>query len=67
MSLTKKEKVHLALLKKYDQMQFLIENKTLVEGDTFGELAIISKNPRAATISCLTDCYFAKMNASDYN
>ena len=67
MSLTKKEKMNLSLLKKYGQMQFLVENKTLIEGDTFGELAIISKNPRAATISCLTDCYFAKMNASDYN
>ena len=48
-------------------MQFLVENKTLSEGDTFGELAIISKSPRAATITCVTDCYFAVMNASDYN
>ena len=67
MSLTKKEKANLAQLKKYDEMQFLVENKTLTEGDTFGELAILGKLPRAATISCLTDCYFAKMNASDYN
>ena len=67
MSLTKKEKQNLNLYNQYAQMNFLIENKTLSEGETFGELAIINKMPRAATITCLSDCYFAVMNANDYN
>jgi hypothetical protein len=67
MSMSKKEKANLNLYNQYIQMNFLIENKTLSEGETFGELAIINKMPRAATVTCLTDCYFAVMNANDYN
>ena len=67
MSLTKKEKTNLKEYKHYSSLNFLIENKTLSEGETFGELAIIHKMPRAATITCSTDCYFAVMNANDYN
>lgn len=31
-------------------------------GKIFGELALISNKPRAATITCITDCHFAILN-----
>jgi len=33
---------------------------------SFGELALNSGQPRAATIECLTDCHFAVMSKADY-
>jgi len=38
----------------------------LQAGQSFGELALINDKPRAATIMCLTDCYFAVIDKSDY-
>ena len=67
MCLTPKEKLNLDMFNKYSKINFMVANKTLQEGETFGELAIIDNEPRAATITCLTDCYFAVTNASDYN
>ena len=67
MNLTKVEIQNLEQLEKYENFDFLVENKTLEEGNTFGELAIINNNQRAATISCMTDCHFASMTAKTYN
>jgi CRP-like cAMP-binding protein len=33
---------------------------------SFGELALNNNQPRAATITCKTDCHFAVMNKVDY-
>ena len=35
-------------------------------GKTFGELALIGNKPRAATIRCLTECYFAVMTKHEF-
>jgi cAMP-dependent protein kinase regulator/cGMP-dependent protein kinase 2 len=35
-------------------------------GQAFGELALITNNPRAATIKCLTDCHFAVISKNVY-
>lgn len=35
-------------------------------GDSFGELALLSDNPRAASIKCLTDCHFAVLDRLSY-
>ena len=39
----------------------------LSDGDSFGELALINNAPRAATIICDAECYFAIMDRTDYN
>lgn len=31
-------------------------------GQIFGELALLSNKPRAATVTCLTDCHFATLD-----
>ena len=38
----------------------------LKPGAGFGEKALSESHPRAATILCKTDCYFAAMNKLDY-
>lgn len=45
----------------------LTEVKILKAGTTFGELALISKKPRAATIICKEDCNFGILEKKDFN
>ena len=46
-----------------EQMQ---EIKTLQSGDSFGELALLSNQPRSATIICKENSYFAVLSQQDY-
>ena len=48
------------------QSQFLAEVAVLRSGQSFGELALISNKPRAATIKCLTDSHFLVLQKKDY-
>lgn len=41
--------------------------KTLTSGAYFGELALLEKKPRAATIVCDTDCAFAVLEKDYFN
>ena len=43
-----------------------MEVKQIKRGFGFGELAITSSRPRAATIRCLTECHLAVMSKADY-
>lgn len=40
-----------------------LEVKVLPEGSAFGELALIDKKPRAATITCKENSHFAILEA----
>lgn len=45
-----------------------VENcvNTLEEGMSFGELALIKDQPRAASIQCITECHLATLEKKDY-
>eukprot|EP01017_Pseudomicrothorax_dubius_P042372 TRINITY_DN6902_c0_g1_i4.p1 TRINITY_DN6902_c0_g1~~TRINITY_DN6902_c0_g1_i4.p1 ORF type:complete len:286 (+),score=73.20 TRINITY_DN6902_c0_g1_i4:65-922(+) len=44
----------------------LIEVRRLTSGDSFGELALISSQPRAATIQCLEQCHLGVLGKAEY-
>ena len=41
--------------------------KILTAGASFGELALMEKKPRAATIKCDTECHFAVLEKDHFN
>ena len=41
--------------------------KVLTAGASFGELALMEKKPRAATIKCDTECHFAVLEKDHFN
>ena len=59
-------KLDIKFLTKYGQVEELKEVAVLKEGDSFGELSLISDKPRAATIICKEFCVFATLNKSDF-
>lgn len=66
MKLCNHEKQNLKDIKKYEQMDWMIEVLKLNTGASFGELALINNEPRAATVKCLTDCSFAVLEQKNY-
>ena len=55
--------LNLDILRKLEGLGEFIE---LGKGKSFGEGALLDNKPRAATILCKTDCYFAVMNKLDF-
>lgn len=64
--MTKVEKINLAKLEQYEKYEWFVEVTQLQEGQSFGELALLNDAPRAATIFCLSNCYFATLDKSEY-
>ena len=54
------------LLEKYHRFEWFVEVVELQPGHSFGELALLSDKPRAATVRCLTDCTLAVIGRHDY-
>ena len=52
---------------KLDKINMFITVANRSSGESFGELALINDTSRAATIQCLTNCYFATLDREDYN
>ena len=46
---------------------FLTDVRTLQMGASFGELALIDNRPRAATVICKSNCYFAVLEKDHFN
>lgn len=68
MDLSKDEKNDLKRLEKLENLgQLFITVAQISSGGSFGELALINDTSRAATIQCLSDCYFATIDREDYN
>jgi len=44
----------------------MMEVTVLQKGQSFGELALISNKPRAATVKCLSDSHFLVLHKQDY-
>ena len=44
----------------------MVEVAQLSKGQSFGELALISNKPRAATVRCLSECHFLVLQKQDY-
>ena len=67
MELTPEEIKNLKLLEYYQKQQWFVEVVRLTDGQAFGELALINDKPRAATVMCLTQCYFATISREQYD
>lgn len=67
LTLTKEEEHNLEMIKKFSKFEWFIDIKTMGEGETFGELALVKNDPRAATIKCESDCYFGVIHKQDYD
>jgi CRP-like cAMP-binding protein len=59
-------KLDVKFLRKFGQIEELKEVAVLKEGDSFGELSLISDKPRAATIICKEFCVFATLNKTEF-
>jgi hypothetical protein len=66
MDLSKSDIEKLDELKRLEEVPWFIEVTKLLPGDSFGELALINKEPRSASIKCICNCYFATLGKSDY-
>lgn len=66
MRLSGDEKHYLDKIEEYEQMAWFIDVVKMPSGKNFGELALINDAPRAATVQCVTNCFFATLGRSDY-
>ncbi|CDW74956.1 UNKNOWN [Stylonychia lemnae] len=54
------------IAKALEEDEFLIQVAKLVDGSSFGELALLEQKPRAATIRCLQNSHFMVLTKNDY-
>lgn len=66
MDLSSLDKKNLEEIKRMEQIQWFVEVAKLTPGQTFGELALINREPRSASIMCICNCYFATLEKQDY-
>ena len=66
MKLTSQEKSNLDELEKYEKYNWFVDVAKLISGDSFGELALLYREPRAATIKCVNKCYFATLHKDSF-
>ena len=66
MKLSNEDRSNIKQLKLCKEIKWFVEVCKLSHSSAFGELALIHDAPRAATVKCVTDCYFAVLDKSDY-
>lgn len=67
MKLTGEDKANLDELAKYEKYQWFVDVGKLISGDSYGELALLYDEKRAATIKCVTKCFFATLSKKDFS
>lgn len=67
MNITKQEKIKYERFKELDALPWMVQVKILKREDGFGEAALVSKEPRNASIQCLNDCYLAFLEKDSYD
>ncbi|OMJ93958.1 hypothetical protein SteCoe_3020 [Stentor coeruleus] len=58
--------IDIEFLESIGQIEEFKEIKILCDGDSFGELALLSNKPRSATVKCNETSYFAVLTQKDY-
>lgn len=58
--------IDMEFLESIGQIEEFKEIRTLYDGDSFGELALLSNKPRSATVKCTETSYFAVLTQKDY-
>jgi CRP-like cAMP-binding protein len=48
------------------KLQWFVQVTNLIDGSSFGELALIHNQPRKATIKCIKDCIFGIFSQDQY-
>jgi CRP-like cAMP-binding protein len=66
LNLSEKEQERLEGFIEMDKLDWFKEVVSLGTGESFGELALINEAPRAATITCHKECYFAVIGRAEY-
>lgn len=64
--LTERETANLATLRRFQAVKWFTEACKVHEGQSFGELALLSDEPRAATVRTETACEFAVLSRDDF-
>ena len=54
-------------MKKMNEVDEMIPLLIFDNGASFGEIALMSKKPRAGTVLTLTDCHFAVIGADSFD
>ena len=67
MNLTKLDKQKYERFKELEDTKWMMQVKRLKREDGFGEAAMVSRQPRNASIQCLNDCYFAYLEKESYD
>ena len=66
LNLTKDERHKIKSIKKFDKIMWYTTAATLVEGQSFGELALLRNSKRAATVQSQTTVELAALSRADY-
>ena len=66
MTITEDDIENLSNIELLTNQKWFVKVVSLIEGNSFGELALINDKPRAATITCEQDCTLGFISRNDY-
>ena len=66
MHLTSEDHRNLAEIEEYKKVNWYSEVVKLKAGAAFGELALLNREARSATVQCISKCQFATLDKASY-